>query len=94
MLEILCLAGNPHPALETPPSSSAVCTRTMGRGGHRSRPTGPLRLAVLFLAAVVGAVSAAESMVFRCESEDDLDGASCRVDMLPDAALAEMVYER
>lgn len=66
----------------------------MGRDGHRSRPTGPLRLVVLFLAAVVGAVSAAESLVFRCESEDDLDGASCRVDMLPDAALAEMVYER
>eukprot|EP00903_Cladosiphon_okamuranus_P013540 g12612.t1 len=32
--------------------------------------------------------------MFRCESEDDLDGSSCRVDMLPDAALAEMVYER
>lgn len=66
----------------------------MGRGGHRSRPTGPLRLLVLLLAAVVAVVSAAESLVFRCESEDDLDGASCRVDMLPDAALAEMVYER
>lgn len=31
---------------------------------------------------------------FRCESEEDLDGSSCRVDMLPDAALAQMVYER
>eukprot|EP00752_Nemacystus_decipiens_P009140 g8163.t1 len=43
---------------------------------------------------MVTVVSAAENLVFRCESEDDLDGASCRVDMLPDAALAEMVYER
>lgn len=31
---------------------------------------------------------------FRCESEEDLDGSTCRVDMLPDAALAQMVYER
>lgn len=31
---------------------------------------------------------------FRCETEADLDGSACRVDMLPDAALAEMVYER
>lgn len=74
--------------LHHPPSN------TMGRGGHRSRPTGPLRLSIVILAAVLAVVSAAENLVFRCESEEDLDGASCRVDMLPDEALAEMVYER
>lgn len=41
------------------------------------------------------AVAAQESgQLFRCETEEDLDGSACRVDMLPDSALAEMVYER
>lgn len=49
---------------------------------------------LLGLLAAVASISVAESSLIRCESEDDLDGSSCRVDMLPDSALAEMVYER
>ena len=80
------------------PFSSALAehltltAREMGRGSQRSRPTGAMRL--LGLLAAVASVSVAQSSVFRCESEDDLDGSACRVDMLPTAALAEMVYER
>lgn len=66
---------------------------------RRSRPTGPLRLLALISAVATGVVLqssdvAAAEGVFRCESEEDLDGSACRVDMLPDSALAEMVYER
>ncbi|CAM9816296.1 unnamed protein product [Ectocarpus fasciculatus] len=71
---------------------------------RRARPTGPMRLLVLLAAVAAGivlqpsGVAAADEGVqqqaFRCESEEDLDGSACRVDMLPDSALAEMVYER
>lgn len=67
---------------------------------RRSRPAGPLRLLALISTVATGVVlrsAAAEQQqqqVFRCESEEDLDGSACRVDMLPDSALAEMVYER
>lgn len=47
--------------------------------------------AVLSKCSVIGAGSAE---LFRCEREEDLDGTSCRVDMLPDEALAEMIWER
>ncbi|CBN76997.1 hypothetical protein Esi_0024_0181 [Ectocarpus siliculosus] len=63
-----------------------------------------MRLLVLLAAVAAGivlqpsGVAAADESVqqqaFRCESEEDLDGSACRVDMLPDSALAEMVYER
>lgn len=43
---------------------------------------------------VLWAVAAEGGTTFRCETEEDLDGSACRVDMLPDAALADMVYER
>jgi len=49
---------------------------------------------LLGILAAVASVCVAQSSLVRCESEDDLDGSSCRVDMLPTEALAEMVYER
>lgn len=52
-----------------------------------------LRVTTGLMAAVLSScVFGAE--LFRCESEEDLDGSNCRVDMLPDEALAEMIYER
>lgn len=54
-----------------------------------------LRVTTGIMAAVLSScvpVDGAE--LFRCEREEDLDGSSCRVDMLPDAGLAEMIYER
>ncbi|CAN0180024.1 unnamed protein product, partial [Scytosiphon promiscuus] len=67
----------------------------------RPRPSVNLRLLLAAVTAVAvlrsSALVAAEEGIqrgFRCESEEDLDGAACRVDMLPDEALAEMVYER
>lgn len=50
-----------------------------------------LAIGVLVERGIIGANAV---QPFRCESEEDLDGSTCRVDMLPDAALAEMVYER
>lgn len=66
---------------------------------RRSRPVGPPRFLALISAVATGVVllrsaAAEQQQVFRCESEEDLDGSACRVDMLPDSALAEMVYER
>lgn len=74
--------------------------------GRVDRSHGPLPLrrflvlavlvsgAVLLSAPVVVAAAKKGPKAFRCESEEDLDGSACRVDMLPDAALAEMIYER
>lgn len=70
---------------------------------RRSRPASPVNLRVLLAAVAASAVLQSSGLViaeegiqraFQCESEEDLDGSACRVDMLPDAALAEMVYER
>lgn len=83
-------------------------SRPVTMAGHRLPERGPLWRPgvvplVVALTALAGGVALQSSVVvaaqesgqlFRCETEEDLDGSACRVDMLPDAALAEMVYER
>lgn len=73
------------------------------RGSRVARRTsaGVVASAAFVLAVVAGgggggilSTVAAEGAAFRCETEEDLDGSACRVDMLPDSALADMVYER
>lgn len=86
------------------------CQATMAEAGlqRRSRPAKnfcscPLPLLLSLAVLTVGGVLQSSVVVvaspesgegFRCEREEDLDGSACRVDMLPDSALAEMVYER
>lgn len=43
---------------------------------------------------MITVVAAAAEHRIRCLTEDDIDGVACRVDMLPDEGLAQMVYER
>lgn len=70
--------------------------------GHSARSHRAGALPLLFALVVLtgeivlpsSIVVAAEDQVFQCKTEEDLDGSACRVDMLPDSALAEMVYER
>ena len=83
-------------------------SRPITMAGSRLPERGPLWRPqvvplVVALTALAGGVALQSSVVvaaqesgqlFRCETEEDLDGSACRVDMLPDAALAEMVYER
>lgn len=78
-------------------------SRLPGRGRLAMNRRPGLMPLVLALTALMGgvplqssvAVAAQESgQLFRCETEEDLDGSACRVDMLPDSALAAMVYER
>lgn len=52
-----------------------------------------LMVSILSVMVTLPHVDGAPGLV-QCEREEDLDGSACRVDMLPDAALAEMVYER
>ena len=65
------------------------------RGGQQARKfSGMAFCLILALAALSGRGSVDAEQVFGCESEEDLNGSTCRVDMLPDAALAQMVYDR
>lgn len=61
---------------------------------HVSIPRVALTLAALTQIVMLSGCAASLEHLVRCQSEDDLDGIACRVDMLPDDALAKMIYER
>lgn len=76
-------------------------SRLEGRRRSAVLPPRVISLALVIVTLAGGGTSirtvrgaAMEDKLFRCEREEDLDGSACRVDMLPDEALAEMVYER
>ena len=52
------------------------------------------RLTIVVVLSKCSVIGAGSAELFQCEREEDLDGTACRVDMLPDEALAEMIWER
>lgn len=52
------------------------------------------RIFMMLMVWMITLVVVAAEHRIRCLTEDDIDGVACRVDMLPDEGLAQMVYER